>query len=81
MQFVMFIKPDVEANGRSELSLESPFNEDELLSSNMSYIQKCMAEFGIKDVKLANVSEKNNKVPEEKKNQAGPGKPYLYIGA
>jgi leucyl-tRNA synthetase len=81
MQFVMFIKPDCEANGKSELALEMPFNETELLSANKAYIEKCVAEYGVTQLSIAHVADKALTIPEKNKEQAGPGKPYLYIGA
>ena len=80
MQFVMFIKPDVEANGRSELSLESPFNEMNLINDNIAYIKKCIAENGVTNVTAMLVTDAACTVPPEKKQQAAPGKPYLYVG-
>jgi len=80
MQFVKFIQPDVESNGSSELALSLPFSEQDLLTDQMEYITQSLKSDGGKfeSLEIVLVTDELD-IPADKKKNASPGKPYLYL--
>lgn len=77
MQYAAFvIKNDVPSTGRDALNLETPFDEYQVISENINYIQK---DCGLDEVKVYHSTDESAPDPAKKKNGAIPAKPVAYF--
>jgi leucyl-tRNA synthetase len=75
MQFVSFRKKEVEDVGITALDIRLPFDQSEIFSESLNYIQSQLSLESIDIVKLGGSVE----VPERVQENVEPGKPYLWF--
>jgi len=76
MQFAAWIKKEVLDRGPEAMDVDLPFNQKEVLESNIQYLT---ASLDLSSVRIFNLSEDNVPGPENKKLLAGPGQPFLFL--
>jgi len=75
MQFAAWIRDEIKDRGQEAMDMSLPFNQTEVLQSNLDYLKKSIC---LEDVAVYNLSDPSVPGPDNKKALAGPGQPYLY---
>ena len=79
MQFVSFVKKEVEDVGSPAMDTTLPFDQMEILKGSDTYIKKQLGIDKVDFIKLDGDDEAAKEVPEHKNELVTPGKPYLWI--
>ena len=78
MQFVSFVKKEVEDVGPAAMDTSLPFDQMEVLQGSEMYIK---TQLGLEEISFVNIgsdSEAAKEVPERVAENVTPGKPYLW---
>lgn len=78
MQFVSFVKKEVDEVGPPAMDTALPFDQMETLKGNERYIKKQLGLEEINFVKLGGDNEAAKEVPDRIVENVTPGKPYLW---
>ena len=76
MQFVSFRKKEVEDVGITALDIRLPFDQREILSESLNYIQ---SQLSLDSIDIVKLGEDDVEVPERVQENVEPGKPYLWF--
>lgn len=79
MQFVSFVKGEVEDVGPSAMDTTLPFDQKEVLADSLAYLKKQLMKDEIDLVKLGEDDAAAADVPGKIIENVTPGKPYLYM--
>ena len=78
MQFVSFVKKEVEDVGPAAMETTLPFDQTEIMSGSMAYIKR---QLGLEEIDIINLddAEAAKTVQDKIQENTNPGKPYLWI--
>ena len=79
MQFVSFVKKEVEDVGVAAMDTSLPFDQMEILRGSEQYIKTQLNMANLNFVKLGGDDEAAKEVPDRVVENVTPGKPYLWI--
>ncbi|KAL9187996.1 hypothetical protein ACHAXT_006374 [Thalassiosira profunda] len=76
MQFVSFMKREVEEVGEVAMDIKCPFDQMSILSESMAYIK---SQLNLEDLDIGKVDDAELAVPERTSQNVTPGKPVLWM--
>jgi leucyl-tRNA synthetase len=76
MQFVSFMKREVEDVGEMAMDIKCPFDQSAILNESLSYIK---SQIGIGELSVGSVEDAELKVPDKVSQNVLPGKPALWL--
>jgi leucyl-tRNA synthetase len=76
MQFVSFMKREVDEVGEMGMDIKCPFDQLAILNESKAYIQ---SQLGIEEIGVASVTDEETAVPDKISQNVTPGKPYLWL--
>lgn len=76
MQFVSFMKREVEDVGEMGMDIKCPFDQLAILKESKSYIQ---SQLGLAEVDVRSVDDSELDVPDKTSQNVTPGKPFLWM--
>jgi hypothetical protein len=76
MQFVSFMKREVEEVGEMGMDIKCPFDQLAILNESKAYIQ---SQLGLEEIGIANVLDAELAVPDKTSQNVTPGKPFLWM--
>lgn len=76
MQFVSFMKKEVEDVGEMGMDIKCPFDQLSILKESKAYIQ---SQLGLEEVGVCSVDDPEISVPEKTSQNVTPGKPFLWL--
>ena len=79
MQFVSFVKKEVDDVGPAAMDTSLPFDQLETLAGSMAYIKKQLVKEELNLIKLGGDDEAAAEVPDRIVENVSPGKPYLWM--
>lgn len=79
MQFVSFVKKEVEEVGPAAMDTTLPFDQMEILKGSDRYIKKQLDIEDLDFIKIGEGEESGKDVPDRIVENVTPGKPYLWV--
>lgn len=79
MQFVSFVKKEVEEVGPAAMDTHLPFDQFEILEGSERYIKKQLNIEDLNFVKIGGDDDAGKEFPERVTENVSPGKPYLWM--
>ena len=76
MQFVSFMKREVDKVGEMGMDIKCPFDQLAILNESIAYIQ---SQLGIEEVGVGSVDNSELAVPDKTSQNVTPGKPFLWM--
>ncbi|KAL7478746.1 hypothetical protein ACHAW6_004502 [Cyclotella cf. meneghiniana] len=76
MQFVSFMKKEVEDVGEMGMDIKCPFDQLSILKESKAFIQ---SQLGLDEVGVCSVDDPEISVPEKTSQNVTPGKPFLWL--
>jgi len=76
MQFVSFMKKEVEDVGEMAMDIKCPFDQLAILKESQAYLK---AQLNLEDVGIGSIDDAELAVPDRVSQNVSPGKPYLWI--
>lgn len=76
MQFVSFIKREVDDVGKGGMDIRCPFNQIAILSESLVYLK---TQLGLDCLEVGRVDDPGLAVPEKTSQNVSPGKPILWM--
>lgn len=76
MQFVSFMKKEVEDVGEMAMDIKCPFDQLAILKESQAYLK---AQLNLEDVGIGSIDDDELAVPDRVSQNVSPGKPYLWI--
>jgi leucyl-tRNA synthetase len=76
MQFVSFMKREVDVVGEMGMDIKCPFDQLAILNESKAYIQ---SQLGIEEVGVGSVDNSELAVPDKTSQNVTPGKPFLWM--
>ena len=76
MQFVSFMKKEVDDVGEMGMDIKCPFDQFAILSESLAYIK---AQLNLEDLGVGRVDDPELAVPERTSQNVLPGKPALWM--
>ena len=76
MQFVSFMKREVEDVGEMGMDIKCPFDQLAIMTESLAYIK---SQLNLEDLDVRRVDDTELAVPENTSQNVTPGKPYLWM--
>jgi len=76
MQFVSFMKKEVEDVGEMGMDIKCPFDQVAIMNESLSYIK---SQLNLEGLGVGRVDDSELAVPENTSQNVAPGKPYLWM--